>query len=127
MPTENLAYLAGIIDGEGCITLWLKRQSGRHLCRVSITNKDEGILSACREILRNINIFFCEYPHSTKGCFIIEINRALEAKKLLELLMPYMKSYKNKKKAIDFIQYIEANPYDKLGRKIGWRQRKRGQ
>ncbi len=126
LKTE-LAYLAGIIDGEGCITLWpverKDRPKGRHLCRVTFTNKDNGILNECRNILNKLNVYFTQTLRKNCGCTTVEINRALEAKFLLEKLLPYLKSYKLQR-AQDFIKYIDNSQYDKLGRKCNRRKRR---
>lgn len=125
--SEKLAYLAGILDGEGCITLHLQKKSGRHLCRVNICNTDVGIIEACRKILFDINVYFVEWVTqptglSRKPLSHIEICRQFEAKCLLEKLLPYLQSYK-KQKAIDLIKYVNSAQFDKLGRRLNRRKK----
>jgi len=122
ISSEKIAYLGGIIDGEGCIVLRKSRQSGTHLCRVMITNSDEGILNECRSILHGLGIYFIEYKNKNSRCTEIEICRILEAKALLEKVFPYLYSYK-REKALSFLQYVTNYTHDRLGRKLNRRKK----
>ena len=104
----DIAWLAGIIDGEGSIIIHLVRESGRHQCRVTIVNTDDGILSEAKRILGKWLIFFTIAKNNQpqhKSCYVIEINRRLEAKFVLEKVLPYLKSIK-KQKAEAFIDFV---------------------
>src|SRR5262252_5226632 len=49
------AYLAGIIDGEGCVSIVMQRQvkcrrTLRHILKLFVGNTDPRLISWCREI-----------------------------------------------------------------------------
>ena len=82
---EALGYLAGIIDGEGCVTASSRNMS------VRISNTDSSIIEATRAALDLLGIEYTigvkEYaPHSTwKSVQIIKIYRLRNFKKLSEV------------------------------------------
>lgn len=119
MPIKetDIAWLAGIVDGEGSIMLnrlgdkmWPK--SGSHLCRVSISNTDEGILNEVKRILSEWLIFYTvavnDYQKRNKPCCQIEVNRRMEAKFLLEQILPYLKETAKIEKAKQFIEFVKT-------------------
>lgn len=118
---KDKAWLAGIIDGEGCIMLSNPPSygSGIHACRVNVVNTDEGILSEVERILNGWVV-----PHTKrmktnhnpnrKQCYCIEVNRKLATRKLLKIILPYLKSEKQNK-AIKAIEHINSNLRRKNG------------
>ena len=99
---SDIAWLAGIIDGEGSIILHTLPQRGYHLCRLTITNTDEGILSEVRRIFTEWLIFFTfkQIPLGKLGripCFRFEVNRRNELLFIFERILPYLKSVKKQR------------------------------
>lgn len=110
MPTKktDIAWLAGIIDGEGCITVTRKYKSGFNVSRVSITNTDEGILCEIKRILEEWLVLYTVFPNNQKGkkpCYQIRLDRKMEAKFVLEKVMPYLRSVKRQKAAF-FLSFV---------------------
>ena len=112
MPSKiDVGWLAGILDGEGCITLWLSPKNGFHTCRVTITNTDMGILDEVRRIYSEWQIFYTQRLVGVNGhkpCFYIEVNRKMECQFLLKQLLPYLKSDNKRARAKDFLQYVKT-------------------
>ena len=46
---HDISYMAGIIDGEGCISINYARKSGEYRMRISITNTDRILLDWVQE------------------------------------------------------------------------------
>ena len=61
--TLKLAWLAGIIDGEGSLMIPRYHRNGniRYGYRVSISNTNMLIINQCREILDILKIKYCNY------------------------------------------------------------------
>jgi len=109
---SKLAWLAGIIDGEGSIIIG-KPVNGRHICRITITNTDLGILDYSKELLNDFGIFHTDRvkPRTEsryKECTTIEVNRKLEAKRLLTYILPYIHSLSKREKAVEAINLIDS-------------------
>lgn len=69
MKNEDLAWLAGIIDGEGCFTIYsVKRKDTNNLspsANITITNSDDLLLHRCKEILEELGVK--HYYHDPKN------------------------------------------------------------
>ncbi len=61
--TLRLAWLAGIIDGEGSLMIPRYHRNGnpRYGYRVSISNTNVSIINRCKEILDVLQIKYCNY------------------------------------------------------------------
>lgn len=131
MPTESeLGWLAGILDGEGCIYLQIPPPPNRHVCKVSIVNTDNGILSEVRRLLTELSIFYTERVKPSNDftrhpAITIECNRQLEMYAFLSILLPYLKGAK-KDKAANLISYIYTRRNTKRpdGRKRNLREKR---
>ncbi len=115
---QDIAWLAGIIDGEGSITFIPTRKTGRHLCRLGITNTDEGILNEVKRIFGEWLIFYtCGIiplgKLGRKTCYRIEVNRQAEIYFILAQVKPFLKSVKKEKIKL-ILDYM--NEKDILGR-----------
>jgi len=98
----DVAWLAGIVDGEGSIICTIPYKRGYHLCRLTITNTDEGILSEARRILDEWLVVYRFKPIpasklSKLPCFRIEVFRHSELIFIFEKIMPYLKSVRKQK------------------------------
>lgn len=114
--SEELAWFAGILDGEGSICLY--KNKGHYISNIQITNTDESILLEIQRILQSLSILYrigSAYSKKTIGekpylkpCYHIVICRQLEQKALLQYLLPYIKGEK-KIKAVKLIEWIETH------------------
>lgn len=131
MPIKDseIGWLAGILDGEGCIMLTLPPSLNRHMCRVTINNTNMGILEEVGRLLTELSIFYTPYRLRTrsnfekKPCYVIEVCRQIECKTLLERLLPYLKDTNKRSKAIELITYLE-NYERRDGRKSNRRKKR---
>jgi len=99
----ELAYLAGVIDGEGCISL--ERNGNRRLngvtglqAMVCVTNTNEALISYCLNIFRRIGVN--PYIKSQavgygkkarcKTCYWLTTQGLTKTKKVLEAVLPYL-------------------------------------
>lgn len=119
-PTE-IAWLAGIVDGEGSINArWIrgsapKGQYNHVACRVQICNTDMKIMDECQRIVQLI----CHKKHSIRDmrmtyqaqarnrCFAMEIAAQRLVWILLETLTPYLIGNK-KDQANAVIQFCKS-------------------
>jgi len=109
----ELAWLAGIIDGEGHISVRPYPKSGSHKIVFTITNTDEGILKECYRILNKLDIFYTvhhkkSYIKTRKDCYAIGINRVAECIALSKLLMPFIKSKIKQQRLIEVQLYVQT-------------------
>lgn len=117
-PLE-LAWLAGIVDGEGSINArWINIIDGKHrnvACRIQICNTDMAIMA---EVAR-ISQLVCHQKHSIREmrmtyqaqarhrCFVIEIAKQRLVWILLETLLPHLRGNK-KLQAQAVIQFCKS-------------------
>lgn len=114
----RLAWLGGILDGEGTVRCYRTKKSGK-IYGMSIINTDQGILNEVKSILEENGIFYSMYnkktystPSSYKGtldCYAIVVSRKNDTKKVFELLLPYLKGVKHQR-ALDCIAMIDSDP-----------------
>ncbi len=122
---KDKAWLAGIIDGEGCILFRPVRESGHHLCRLIISNTDEGILNEVKRIFGEWLIFYTVSINKwnklgRKTCYEIEVNRQVEICFVLAQVGPYLKSVKKEKIKL-VLDYM--NEKDAMGRSKNTRKK----
>ncbi len=108
---SDIAWLAGILDGEGCLIFNPQHKPNRHLLRLQFTNTDEGILVEIKRILAEWLVPYSFHPSTKnhlgkKPCWNIEVYRRMEISFILEKLIPYLKSVK-KAKAFLILDYIK--------------------
>ncbi len=119
IPSEDvwLAWIGGIIDGEGSIGVYRTKQ-GRDIMNVSIVNSDIKILNKVEEIFKKYKIFYCKYLHTnrnpkgflpTQPCYVITVRRKDDSKKILELVFPYLIG-KKKELAQKLIDFVTSHP-----------------
>lgn len=105
---EDLAWLAGIIDGEGNINVGFyhngfgygKNGQDYKVFRISvgISNTHADMIQRATEILYAMGLFFKVHPRKRapklKPCMFILINGQRNASKLLMAILPYLSSKK---------------------------------
>ena len=95
----DLAWLAGIIDGEGCFSIFINNRNDAANPSISasltITNSNCLLLNRCREILDSLKIKY--YYHDPKNghqhgrrVMRIKVKNYSSLKCLIELLLPFL-------------------------------------
>lgn len=132
----ELAWLAGIIDGEGCIYgRWRQHNKHRRKCDdgriqyvlnvgISITNTDVFLIQKISEICEKMGIGFAYTTKPPKpprkGVLTIIIEGKGRCRKLLEPLLPYFGSKKEQANVLlGIIRYRESLGYVSSGYKRG--------
>lgn len=91
LPETVKAYLAGLIDGEGCIHISHKAGSGKYDWRLTITNTDESILRWAQEHLGGL--FYThkwQYDHPNWKIRHDLIFTNTKARGIVAAVMPYL-------------------------------------
>lgn len=99
MQNVDLAWLAGIIDGEGCFSIYTNVRSDAENSSISasltITNSNKLLIDRCMEILDSLDVKY--YYHDPKNghqvgrrVMRIRIKNYSSLKTLVELLTPYL-------------------------------------
>lgn len=120
-PSEtDLAWLGGIIDGEGSITFQVtKRKTGNLIIVpfISITNTDDGIINKTMQVLDSIGVGYKaswiidkNHPQYLRRCNI-KIDRYARVKGFIPTVYPYLNSIKqhNADVVMEFIEDRENN------------------
>lgn len=110
LPPEVAAYIAGLIDGEGTITLTRLHSGANRRLVVSIANTEVQILKFVIERVcagkitskRTISDL-----HTPSFCYAISSNQALA---LLEQVLPHLRSYKRLRAELAIRSYRALTP-----------------
>lgn len=111
---EDLAYLAGFIDGEGCIGIHHrgKAKGRKPTVRVSITNTDKNILIWCKNFIGlggTLKIHNKNGNNKWKTAYRLEYD-CKKAEALLRMVVPYLKIKKEQALlAIEYRKYTIPN------------------
>ena len=119
MEENKLAYLAGIIDGEGCITINIHRIKGEMnglLCRLIINNTNEHLINFCKNAFIELGVDEKRIKMYTRGggiykntkrkkCWIIMINQMSSILIILSQIEKFLLVKKEQAKLI--IEYIK--------------------
>lgn len=110
LESVTAAYLAGLIDGEGTVTLTRQhRNEGRRLV-VCISNNELGILQSAKESIGAGRITTKRHyneRHAASFTYCISSRQALD---LLAQITPYMKSYKARRASLALDHYLRLTP-----------------
>ena len=101
MPVQdvNLAWLAGVIDGEGCFTIYAVTRKDAEApspsACLTITNSNRLLLQRCQEIFDELNIKY--YYHDPKNGYQqgrkvmrIRVKNYSSLRKLVEAVLPFL-------------------------------------
>jgi len=127
MEVAKLAWLAGIVDGEGCITMFYHREKngkGKYCPTVSIVNNDVTIINEAIKITRGLGANFHVQerrqtnPKWNNGFALITRNMDY-IKVTLEAILPYLIGKRDKAGLL--LEYVNKRitsgkhtPYDPL-------------
>ena len=110
LTKEEAAYIAGIIDGEGTISLSRRHRNDNRQLVISIANTEPDLLDYIHQtigagrITKKRTVSSCHSPSST---YVLDNRQALA---LLAQVAPYLRTYKAKRAALILSDYIRLTP-----------------
>jgi hypothetical protein len=110
LAPEVAAYIAGLIDGEGTITLTRMHANETRRLVVSIANTEIPILQFVKDHVRAgkiTNKRVTSDHHTPSYCYSITSTQALS---LLQQVLPYLRSYKRRRAALALARYRALTP-----------------
>jgi len=110
LTSEEAAYLAGLIDGEGTVSLTRKHRGEHRQLMVSISNTEQPLLRYVKKIIgagRITNKRTYQANHTPSATYAISNRQALD---VLEQVRPYLKTYKAKRAQLILRSYIRLTP-----------------
>lgn len=110
LSNEDTAYIAGIIDDEGTITLTRKHRNENRQLAISISNTEKNLLDFVLTTVGagKITAKRTSKPHHTPSFTYAIYNR--QALCLLEQVHPYLRTYKAKRSELLLNNYIVLTP-----------------
>jgi hypothetical protein len=125
MENAKLAWLAGIWDGEGSITIFshIEKDGCRKLCpTINVTNTDIAMIAEIIKILDGYGIIFSLNKVKTKkehsDCYHLITRNMTKIKKTLELLLPYLVN--KKPQAEILLRFVNSRLSKMLDGKKPW-------
>jgi hypothetical protein len=110
LAPEVASYIAGLIDGEGTITLTRMHANETRRLVVSIANTEIPILKFVKDHVRAgkiTNKRVTSDRHTPSFCYSITSTQALT---LLQQVIPYLRSYKRHRAALALTRYRALTP-----------------
>lgn len=106
----DAAYIAGLIDGEGTVTLSRRhRNENRQVC-VTISSTERPMLEYVMEVIgvgKITNKTVSSERHSPSFTYSVSNRQALH---LLESVVPWLKSYKQQRAHLILSDYLRLTP-----------------
>jgi len=110
MKPDQAAYLAGLIDGEGTITLSRRHSNERRQLVVSIVSTEREIVDWARETIGAGKVTrkrTSSIRHTPSFTYSISNRQALE---VLRQTMPHLRSYKLRRAELALERYVSLTP-----------------
>jgi len=109
------AYIAGIVDGEGCIGIYRRWNRG-YFIQITITNTDKTLLSwLSRKLRANAVKALNDKRPNNRATFSVTVDR-VRAFDVLQRIQPYLKvKARQAKLAIRFKRWQDAHKTDRTG------------
>jgi len=110
LAATDAAYIAGLIDGEGTVTLTRKHKNENRQLAVTISNTEKSLLDFCQQIIcagKITNKITAQAHHTPSFTYTIYNRQALA---LLEQIHNYLRGYKAKRSRIILAHYLELTP-----------------
>jgi len=106
----DAAYIAGIIDGEGTVTLTHKHRNENRQLAVSVSNTEKALLDYVLETVGvgKITAQRTSRAHHTPSFACAVYNR--QALHLLEQIRPYLRTYKAERAGLILRDYLAVTP-----------------
>ncbi|MGP4040651.1 LAGLIDADG family homing endonuclease [Gracilibacillus sp. D59] len=109
MKVDESAYLAGIIDGEGTITLTRMHEKEHRRPCISIASTDLELLEYIQKIAGGNILNKKNYkPDKFKDSFILSIKKKKEVLYILKEIFPYLRITKKRKRAEWILKHYDA-------------------
>lgn len=103
-------YIAGLVDGEGTVTLTRAHRNERRRIVVAISNTDKALLEYVRDAVGAGHVTgkrTYRAGHSPGFCYCINSRQALD---LLSQIAGYLRTYRRARAEIALASYIRATP-----------------
>ena len=110
LSLTDTAYIAGLIDGEGTVTLCRKHRNENHQLAISISNTEIELLDYVFEAIGAGKITrkrTAKQHHTPSYCYAIYNRQALA---LLRQVLPFLKTYKLKRAQLILEKYLVLTP-----------------
>lgn len=110
LKATDAAYIAGLIDGEGTVTLSRKHKNENRQLAVSISNTEIALLDHVLLIIGagKITAKKTQESHHTPSFTYALYNR--QALVLLEQIQPYLRTYKRQRSELILADYVRLTP-----------------
>ncbi len=120
---EKLIYLAGFVDGEGCLTTNRTSQNGRYRPSLRVSGTYEPIMKWMKRWFGGNYYVIHARTGQTKETYdwVLSTNKAI---KLIEALMPYLKVKKEEAKVFVQLYKCDVSTSFKLARRLSCLKRK---
>lgn len=106
----DAAYIAGLVDGEGTVTLCRKHKNENRQLALSISNTERELL---QYVLQRVGAGKITGKKTAKNHHTPSFTYAVynrQALKLLEQLNPYLRTYKRQRAEVILIDYLRLTP-----------------
>jgi len=106
LAATDAAYIAGLLDGEGTVTLTRKHRNDNHQLALSISNTDLPLL---RYVLKTVGAGKITSKRTARAHHTPSYTYAIynrQALALLEQLSPYLKTYKAERASLILEHYV---------------------
>jgi len=110
LSDTDAAYIAGLIDGEGSISLTRRHKNENRQLEISISNNDMKLLHYVRDAAgtgRIVNKKTYSKKHSPGASYLISNRQALN---LLQQITPYLLTYKAQRAELVLDNYLRLTP-----------------
>lgn len=110
LSPETAAYLAGLVDGEGTITLSAEHRGEHRRIVVSVSNTDRALLESVREQVgagRITGKRTYSERHTPSYAYRVTNRQALD---LLAQIAGYLRTYRAKRAAMALKRYLPLTP-----------------
>lgn len=115
------AYLAGFIDGEGCICFLkqTRKNRERYTPCITIVNTNKEIIEWINGKIPYFNLHVSTRPKNHKDMYIIETRKQMPIKYILQMMIPYLKVKKEQAELmLEYINNRLSGVYVSRNRKI---------
>ena len=124
LSSEEIGWLAGIIDGEGSINLGYAHLERNQAIRpvICIGNTDIRIVKKIKDILDKLNIKYWIYPDSSNYRNVIHYRFCIESRssiiKILLLIKPYLAKARETEILLEFSNRKKGTRYTENEKKL---------
>ena len=110
LSKSDAAYIAGLIDGEGSVSLVRKHKNENRQLGLSISSTEIQLLEFVKAAtgVGKITTKKVSQPHHTPSFAYAVYNR--QALSILEQILPFLKSYKRKRAELIVANYLSLTP-----------------